>query len=401
MRKAILAFVILGSIVSGSAFAQSAADVQASVDNLSDVLAKDIATRWKWKGDFRFRNENITQAYNPVDRNRDRIRVRLSATAAVNDNTKVEVGFTTTENGDARSGNQTLGDANSKKALDLDLAYVEWQPNALAKVTLGKMKYPWVTTTSYFFDKDVNPEGAAVALNHAPTGVFANVFAADLIERSSAVDTRLVGYQVGMKNRLSDDANMTVAVGYFNHKAVQNQTVTQATINGVFGNTTKSSGCAAGASCLAYDYDVVNALAEVNTKVAGLPATLVVDWAKNDKAPKFKNALAYGVTIGKASLPGSWEVGYLHQKVEKDALFGQWVDSDFGGGNTESQGHAFRGAYQVAKGWKINATYFVNETNINVPTTVAVSVPGATLTTNRSILNRGYHRLQLDLNYAL
>ena len=400
MRKAILAFVILGSMIGGSAIAQSTADVQAAVDNVSDALAKDIATRLKWKGDFRLRNENITQDFNPVSRNRDRIRLRMSATAVVNDNTKVEVGFTTTENGDARSGNQTLGDANSKKALDLDLAYVEWQPNALAKVTLGKMKYPWATTTSYFFDKDVNPEGAALALNHAPTGVYANLFAADLIERSSAVDTRMVGYQVGMKNRLNDDTNLNVALGYFNHKAVQNQTVTQASINGVFGNTTKSTGCAAGASCLAYDYDVKNALAEVNTKVAGLPVALLVDWAKNDKAPKFNKALAYGVTVNKASLPGSWELGYLHQKVEKDALFGQWVDSDFGGGNTEAQGHAFRGAYQIAKGWKANATYFVNETNINVPTSVAITAPGAQLITTRSILNRGYHRLQLDLNYA-
>ena len=395
MRKAILAFVILGSMVNGSAFAQSAADVQESVDNLSDVLAKDIATRWKWKGDFRLRNENIDQEY-AAGRNRDRIRVRMSAVAQVNDTIKAEVGFTTTENGDARSGNQTLSDVNSKKAIDLDLAYVEWQPNALAKVTLGKMKYPWVTTSSYFFDKDVNPEGAAVALNHAPTGIFANVFVADLVERSTAADSRMIGYQVGMKNRLTDDSNLTTAVGYFDHRFVMNYGVTQSSsAGGVFGNTTKTTGCVVVTTCLANDYDVINALAELNTKVAGFPVTAIVDWAKNDKAAKFETALAYGVTVGKASLPGSWEVGYLHQKVQKDALFGQWVDSDFGGGSTESQGHVFRGAYQIAKGWKVNATYFMNETNIDVATTVAL---GNNVFT--AVKGRGYDRLQLDLNYA-
>ena len=395
MRKAILAFVILGSVISGTSFAQSAADVQSSVDNLSDVFSKDVAARWKWKGDFRFRNENIEQGFSSTTRNRDRIRLRMSAVAAVNDNTKVEVGFTTTENGDARSGNVTLSDANSKKALDLDLAYVEWQPNALSKITLGKMKYPWPTTTSYFFDKDINPEGAAIALNHAPTGLFANVFAADLIERSTAVDTRMVGYQIGMKSHLVGDSNLTTAVGYFDNKNVKNQSVQQSSsAGGVFGNTTKTTGCAVGvATCLANDYRIVNALAVVDSKVAGLPVTALVDWAKNNSAAKYNKALSYGVTLNKASLPKSWEIGYLHQKVEKDALFGQWVDSDFGAGNTESKGHVIRGAYQISKGWKANVTYFLNKTNINVP--VAVTYPVA-----KTVLDRDYKRLQLDLNYT-
>ena len=105
--------------------AQSASDLQAQIDNLSDNLAKDIAGRWKFKGDIRYRNEDIQQEFSP-DRNRNRIRLRAGATAMVNDDIKAEVQFTTTENGDARSNNQTLTDANSKKALDLDLAYVEY-----------------------------------------------------------------------------------------------------------------------------------------------------------------------------------------------------------------------------------------------------------------------------------
>ena len=144
MRKAIQSLVILGSLIGGVAYGQSAADVQASVDNLSDVYAKDVASRWKWKGDFRVRNENIEQELSP-DRNRSRVRVRLGFEAEVNPTVKAGFQFATTENGDARSSNQTLGDVNSRKALDLDLAYVEWAPNAATKVTLGKMKQPLVT----------------------------------------------------------------------------------------------------------------------------------------------------------------------------------------------------------------------------------------------------------------
>ena len=42
--------------------------------------------------------------------------------------------------------------------------------------------------------------------------------------------------------------------------------------------------------------------------------------------------------FNKASAPKSWEIGYVYQKTEKDAVFGQFVDSDFGGGVTDTKG---------------------------------------------------------------
>lgn len=395
MRKAIQTIVILGSIMGGIAHADAISDLQGSVDNLADNIARDVANRWQLKGDFRFRNENIDQDFTATDRNRDRIRVRVGATALVNPTVKAEIQFATTENGDARSTNQTLTDANSHKALDLDLAYVEWSPNAMAKVTLGKMKQPWAKTSSLFVDGDINPEGAAVALNLASLGLFANVYAMDLAERSATVDSKMVGAQAGLRKKVNDDISLLAAAGIFNHNAVKNQAVIQSgAAGGFFGNTTKTVGCATGVtSCLANDFDVVDVLAEVTAKVAGHPVVVFVEYAKNQEAAVLNEALAYGVTLNKASLPGSWEVGYLNQKIEKDALFGQWVDSDFGAGNTDSKGHVVRGAYQVAKNWKVNATYFINETNNDIA--VAVTYPTA-----KSVKDRGYDRLQIDLNYA-
>lgn len=394
MRKTFLSIVILGSLI-GAINASEADTLQASVDNLSDKFAADVANRWQFKGDFRFRNESIDQEFTTAIRNRDRIRLRVGVEAVVNPTVKAVVQFSTTENGDARSTNQTLGDVNSHKALDLDLAYIEWTPNSLSKVTLGKMKYPWTTTTSYFFDKDINTEGAAVALNHVKTGTYVNVFVADLVERSALVDSRMIGYQVGMKNKLSDDVSFNTAVAYFNHRELKGQSVVQSgSAGGFFGNTTKTSGCLSGATvCLVNDYNVVEAFAELNGKVGPLPVTLLVDFAKNRSASSYNKALAYGVTLNKASLPGSWEIGYLNQETQKDAIFAQWHDSDFGSGSTESKGHVVRGAYQIAKNWKVNATYFLNKTNINVP--VVVTYPKT-----KSVLDRDYKRLQLDLNYT-
>jgi hypothetical protein len=392
MRKAIQSLVILGSLLVGSVtHAADSAEIQQAVDGLSDAFAKDIALRWKWKGDFRVRNENIDQAL-AVERNRSRVRVRLGFDAEVNPTVRAGFQFATTENGDARSSNQTLGDVNSRKALDLDLAYVEWAPNAVSKVTLGKMKQPLVTTTSYFVDKDINPEGAALAFNHAPTGAFVNAAMFDLVERGSAVDSTAVAMQVGLRGKLNDETAYVVAVGQTNHRAVKNQAVVQSgAAGGFFGNTTKTTGCAAGvATCLANEFEVRNALAELSTVVADYPVTVFVDWAENAKAAKLNKALAYGVTLGKASLPNSWEVGVVSQKVEKDALFGQWIDSDFAAGNTDGDGYALRGVYQVAKNWKLNATYMVNKTNNDVPVVI----------NGKNVLDRDYKRLQLDLNFA-
>ena len=394
MRKAIQSLVILGSLLGGVAHAQDTAEVQQAVDGLSDAFAKDIALRWKWKGDFRVRNENIVQDYS-IDRNRSRVRVRLGFEAEVNPTVKAGFQFATTESGDARSSNQTLGDVNSRKALDLDLAYVEWAPNAATKVTLGKMKQPLAMTTSYFVDKDINPEGAALAFNHAPTGAFVNAALFDLVERSSASDSTAVALQVGLRGKLNDDTSYVLAAGEMKHHNVKNFAVVQSgSAGGFFGNSTKM-GCVGAATCLSNEFEVRNVLAEVTTVVADYPVVAFVDWAENTKAPKFNKALAYGVTLGKASLPNSWEVGVVSQKVEKDALFGQWIDSDYAAGNTDGDGYTLRGAYQVAKNWKLNVAYHMNETNNDVP--LFAIVAGSSVV---EVYDREYNRLQLDLNYA-
>ena len=394
MRKAIQSLVILGSLLGGVAYAQDTAEVQQAVDGLSDAFAKDIALRWKWKGDFRVRNENIVQDYS-IDRNRSRVRVRLGFEAEVNPTVKAGFQFATTESGDARSSNQTLGDVNSRKALDLDLAYVEWAPNAATKITLGKMKQPLAMTTSYFVDKDINPEGAALAFNHAPTGAFVNAALFDLVERSSASDSTAVALQVGLRGKLNDDTSYVLAAGEMKHHNVKNFAVVQSgSAGGFFGNSTKM-GCVGAATCLSNEFEVRNVLAEVTTVVADYPVVAFVDWAENTKAAKFNKAIAYGVTLGKASLPNSWEVGVVSQKVEKDALFGQWIDSDYAAGNTDGDGYTLRGAYQVAKNWKLNVAYHMNETNNDVP--LFAIVAGSSVV---EVYDREYNRLQLDLNYA-
>ena len=390
MKRIFIVLISLGFLGNINAQDQS---LQEQIDNIYDNMAKDMSNRWRFKGDLRFRNENIEQEL-ALDRNRNRIRARVGAVATVNDTVKAEVQFATGEGGDARSTNQTLGDGNSRKALDLDLAYAEWSPNTSAKITLGKMKQPLATTTSFMVDKDITPEGFAVNYTHAPTGIFANAAMFDLAERGSAADSTAIALQAGLRGKVNSDTSYTLALTHMDHRDVQNHALAQSgTTGGFFGNTTKIVGCLSkttAGECMAYEYTVNSAFVEVNTVLESYPLQVFAEAAQNSQAPALNQALALGATLGRASLPGSWEMGVVYQNVEKDALFAQWIDSDFAGGSTDGRGYVVRGAYQAARNWRINVTYYDNELNNDVPVLIS----------GKPLQDREYRRLQVDFNFS-
>src|SRR5262245_62163526 len=185
-------------------------------EHTTDVLAQtrsgvgEWVGRFQFKGDVRYRNENIDQEAAVSERNRDRIRVRLGAIARVNDTVRAELQFTTDENlaggadGDARSPNRTLTDANSRKEFDIDTAFIEWAPNASWKATLGKMRYPWFRpTNTLFFDGDINPEGGALNWQQGPTGFFAGAWYLRMFERAAAADSAMAGAQLGWRGDIA------------------------------------------------------------------------------------------------------------------------------------------------------------------------------------------------------
>ncbi|MCS6946718.1 MAG: putative porin [Steroidobacteraceae bacterium] len=373
-------------------------DVQNALDLTSDNIAKTAANvgewvgRFQWKGDLRYRNESFDIEYVPRDRWRDRIRARAGFVARVNDTLRTEIQFAT-GGADPRSSNQTLTDQNSRKALDLDLAYAEWQATPSVKLTLGKMKFPWVRPgQSLFFDTDVNPEGIAVNYQGVvPGGFFASAFYTHLAERSAAADSNMIGAQIGWRSVPTAPTRWTIGASYFDHGAVEGY-------NPLFGgsangNTTTTSGgiCRRGISpCLRYDFNVAELFAEVATTLGNYPFTAYLDYARNDAAD-LDTAYGIGFQYGRASNPRTWEFGALYQKVEKDALFAQTIDSDFADGNTDADGLVLRFGYAFARNFRFNATYFINQTNIDVPVNITGVGP---------VSDRDYRRLQLDFNMS-
>jgi hypothetical protein len=401
---------------------KTVAETQATADKTADTVAQGKAAL-SFAGDLRYRYEMFDVQYVDRDRERDRIRARLNANFRVNDSITGRVGLATGGQ-DPRSSNQTLTDQNQRKDFDLDVAYVTWAPTSSLKITAGKQPYAWTRTGSLFYDGDVNVEG--LSLNYATGNFFAATFYDWLAERALSfsnvttgtnTDSIMFGAQVGYRIPFSDSVRLTLAGSYFDFNEVQGYNTFFG--GNSFGNTTVvgvNNGCsrtlAAGTACLASDFDIFEGSADLTASVGGKPLRFFIDYARNTAAEvnpvaqeKLDTAYAVGAQFGAASAAkGTWEVGVLYQQVEKDSLFGQLLDSDFGDGNTDTKGFVFKGAYTLARNWTLNATLFLNELANDVPQNGIVVFNDATpapldTTTINGVFDRDYKRLQIDLNF--
>jgi hypothetical protein len=368
--------------------------VDATNDRQTDqiVVTKRSVPAWvpsyDFGGDLRYRNETIDQEFLPQN-NRGRIRVRFGVTAEISDTLRTEFQLATSEGNDPRSANVTLTGLNSRKSIDLDLAYVEWQPLSDWRLTAGKMRGPWLRPgQSLLIDGDVNPEGLAASFVHGD--FFADGFYNILEERAADQGSALIGGQVGWRP-VAGESRFTLGAGYYNFTNVQGR---DPFYNGPNGNTvTSAAGSCKGSisTCLVYDYDILQVFGEWSVPVAGRPLALYGDGMQNTEAGNgLATAWSAGVMYGRASDPRTWEIGYQYQLIEKDAVFGQLVDSDFGAGNTDARGSVIRLGYAPARNWVINAWYHFGQTNLDD----AASVPGV-----GQVYDRDYERLKIDLNF--
>jgi len=373
-------------------------------DQIAQVSSKAKATDWasriSWKGDLRYRHENVDPFETVNDQTRHRIRARFGLNAKVNDTLTTTLQLATGGgNNDPRSTNQTLGSGLDRKQVSLDLAYLDWAPVQGLNVQLGKMPYPFQRVTTAFWDPDITPEGGAFKLARGP--FFASAFGYWLSESSLQSDSNVVGAQLGLKGDLGS-MKWTAAAMYYDVGAVQNEVTSiiapsamapavcaagllnNAFFGGAQGNTTVNLGD--NCSRLLNDYNIYEVLGQAEFKLGSLPLVVFANYAQNTEAEDLDTAYAAGFTLGRASNPQTWELSYLYQKTEKDALFAQFVDSDFGGGLTDVDGSVVRLGYAPARNWVLNTTYFMNERFVDRPLTVG----GVPLT------GLEYDRLQVD-----
>jgi hypothetical protein len=378
-------------------------DSASAAAEVGKVKGADWASKVKLSGDIRYRYEGIHDEQvnaqgiqSAADRYRDRIRARVNLEAKATDSLLVGIGVATTEGGDPRSSNQSLDGAFSRKSLDLDTAYFNWKFAEWGGLVGGKMKQPFVKPgQSVFWDSDVNPEGLALTLDSGIFFASAYNFWLDEVSGSKSArtsDAMMHGLQIGARLPLGA-SSLLLAAHYYDLSAAKGRTpyyvpsgTTGIPASLANGNTTINLGTSAVPNAvLANDFQVIDVSAEFTTTMGELPLQLWADVAQNRDADDFDTAWGAGVLLGKASNYRTWELGASYQKIEKDSLFGQVVDSDFGGGTTDSKGWIIRAGYAPVKNWTLNATYFLNERNMDVANSVG---------------DRGtdYDRFQLDFN---
>jgi len=353
---------------------------QAETLALAAAAAKpaDWAGRVKLQGDFRYRHDSIEED-GLADRTRHRIRARFGVEAKVADAVKAYAGLATGDPLEPRSTNVTLGGGNVRKNIALDYVYVDWVAFDGATVSLGKMKYPFERIGgSLFYDRDVNPEGAALRYA-AASGFFASGYGFWLSESASGADANVFGAQLGWAGA----GGLKLAVTYKDYGAIQYNTVGLAELGGNSTFGAASSACTGSGTvrCYLYDYDILGIGAEYAFALGAVPVRVWADYLENTAIDALNQGYSLGFTLGAARDPGSWELGLLYQDVEKDAQWGGVIDSDFAGGATQAKGIAARGSWVPARNVMLNLTYMDNVRDYDLAS------------------ERDFRRLLLDLNF--
>ena len=108
---------------------------------------------------------------------------------------------------------------------------------------------------------------------------------------------------------------------------------------------------------------------------------MFAQYLDNQDPDDLNTAYTGGFLLGKAGDAHTWEFGALYGKVERDAQFGAFLDSDFAGGLTQGKGWQIRAAYAPVKNVTLNAQYFINKRNFD------------------TAAEADYKRLQIDANF--
>ncbi len=342
-------------------------EMEVKTDNTATAVATKSAASWaekiKWSGDVRYRYEEMDNDAKNDDRRRNRIRARIGLTAQVTDDIKAGVALASGSD-DPVSSNQTFGSAGSSKGINLDMAYIDWKFAEDTHLVAGKTKNPFYQPAKdgLVWDGDYRPEGGHIAYDNGTIWAIGSYHFLNSEQKpnskgssgNSKDDTSMFGAQLGYRGELTDNLNIITGASYYHIPTEGLDPILGAGEN--FGNSLDISGKHL------YDYDMAQVFVELNTKLAGLPATFFADYVTNtDSDADEDRGYTIGASLGKVKNAWDWQVGYMYEDLEADAVYGTLSDSDFGGGGTDVKGHKFKFGLGISKNTQIGLTYFNNE----------------------------------------
>lgn len=360
---------------------QTQVDVQANSANVAETKtlsqsaiasskvspAKSAESTLKYDADFRYRFESFNIEDTP-DRHRNRIRARVGVKATVSDEMLIGFALASGSN-DPISSNQSLGDNSSSKQVNIDQAYIRFQPTGRhTDLYAGKFKNPLYRAggNGLLWDGDLRPEGLAATFSR--DAVFVNALASWINESKAGDDILLLGTQLGFKTPVFESASLVAGVGYYEYTGIQGSA--EYIPEKSRGNRVTDQGK------YLSGFDLLEGFAELKFPTSFGKASIYADYVKNLGADEYDTGYTLGAKLGVSD----WSFGWAYENIEADAVYAQLTDSDFGGGGTDSEGHRLSASYAISKKIKVGGTLFLNDRNVDFGT------------------EQDYQRLMLDLS---
>ncbi|MFM8356831.1 MAG: putative porin [Gammaproteobacteria bacterium] len=322
------------------------------------------------RGDVRVRNDyvNVEDETKGAgrDKDRQRIRARLGAFTQVNPEVETGIQLSTASGADRRSTNQDLDGYADRKPVWLDLAYIDYHPIKVPglRIFAGKMKQPWMSVGDVAWDADINPEGFAAnyTRKNGTTTLFgtAGYFPmkdnvdGDGVERNN--DLALYALQAGIAFDASAKTRLTLGVSSYQFSNDGQPTRVGAPSLGLAanGNTTDRFGV----------YELFGQL-----DVIGLPLPLstygqIVRNADARDYRAFEDADEdTGWLLGARTNIRGLALDYSYRVVDRNAVPGIFVDSDFAAGYMSSNGHKLRAQYDLLENVNVSLSWFLAESD--------------------------------------
>jgi hypothetical protein len=379
-------------------------------DGIDYKLYGDVRGRYEF---FRTPNDLPGTGANNKPRDRFRYRLRAGITATLFQNFEVGMRLTSSEaqgtfGGDPISGNTTFQDNGSKKFVYIDTAYGKWTmltnshgtSGHFLSTTIGKMDNPFVVS-DMVFDADYTPEGLAlqggyIFNNQHSLKAIGGLFILDEISQGALAsnDPLMWGGQLRWDANWVTEVEQfpkiqsSVGLGWFalseldslGNAAVPNINVgnTRFTASDTNGSTHVVAGNLVNEYApIVGDASVTLIFEKAPFYPGQFPIRIGGEFMHNPRADEENNAWWAGVFLGKSGKRGTWELSYRYKRLESDAWFEEFVDSDFGThyeiahpgsslGNgyragTGLQGHITKLAYSLSDSVSIGATWFFTE----------------------------------------
>ena len=346
-------------------------------------VAYEQATGWAAKtvirGDVRARNEHVNIEDEPKfetkpagassasvrDKDRQRVRARLGVITQVNSEVEAGIQLASGGSADRRSANQDLDNYFDKKAMWLDLAYIDYHPVEIPglKLIAGKMKQPWMAPADVIWDNDINPEGFAGTYQrkNGPTTLFGSAgyfVLKDNVDGEGVQwknDLSLYALQGGMAFDAGDKVRLTMGASRYDFRGDGEEAGEPAIAMIANGNTTD-------------EFTLYEGFGQMDVVGLPVPLSLYGQYVVNTDATDFKTFTDGGEDtawlVGLRTNIAGIALDYNYRDVERNAVVGFFTDSNFAAGFVASSGHKIKAQYDFLENFNIVLTWYHAESDV-------------------------------------